>query len=149
MNIGLSWGIVCPWGWTVMAGQEVRPQGQGPLSTAVAWDAAGRMRWLAPDQIATARAAGGVDRSDPVLSDVTRRQRRACPLPLRQRGLGVDIDHRDGRLAIGELDDGRMLIAMTRFYPLGDLNPAIPLGLTLDEMARLMKGRRLPSRGGA
>jgi hypothetical protein len=137
MNIGLYSGIV-PWGWTVMAGQEVRPPGQGPLSTAVAWDAAGRMRWLAPDQIATARAAGGVIeaiQSYPTLLDAS----GGVPVPLRQRGLGVDIDHRDGRLAIGELDDGRMLIAMTRFYPLGDLSPAIPLGLTLDEMARLMK----------
>ena len=136
MNIGLYSGIV-PWGWTVMEGQEVRPPGQGPLSTAVAWDAAGRMRWLAPEQIddgSRRRRRVEAIQSYPTLLDAS----GDVPLPLRQRGLGVDIDHRDGRLAIGELDDGRMLIAMTRFYPLGDLSPAIPLGLTLDEMARLM-----------
>src|SRR5688500_8801381 len=43
-----------------------------------------------------------------------------------------------GRIVADERH-GRMLIAMTRFYPLGDLSPAIPLGLMLDEMARLMK----------
>ena len=148
MNIGLYSGIV-PWGWTVMAGQEVRAAGaRARCRRPIAWDAAGRMRWLAPDQIAPARAAGDVIeaiQSYPTLLDAS----GGVPVPLRQRGLGVDIDHRDGRLAIGELDDGRMLIAMTRFYPLGDLSPAIPLGLTLDEMARRHEGPRLPSRRGA
>jgi hypothetical protein len=137
MNIGLYSGIV-PWGWTVMAGEEVRPPGQGPLSTAIAWDAAGRVRWLAPNQIDAARKAGDVVeaiQSYPTLLDAD----GAVPLPLRQRGLGVDVDHRDGRLAIGELHDGRLLIAITRFYALGELAPALPIGLTLDEMAALMR----------
>ena len=59
MNIGLYPGIA-PWGWTVLGGEEIRPPGQGPLSTALAWDATGRIRWLAPDQIDRARAAGDV-----------------------------------------------------------------------------------------
>ena len=42
-------------------------------------------------------------------------------------------------MAIGELDDGRLLVAITRFYALGELSPALPIGLTLDEMARLMR----------
>lgn len=137
MNVGLYSGIV-PWGWTVMDGQQVRPPGQGPLSTAIAWDASGGVRWLAPDQIEAARASGDVVeaiQSYPTLLD----QGGTIPAPLRTRGGGIDIDHRDGRLAIGLLDDGRLLIAMTRFYPLGELSPALPLGLTLDEMARLMR----------
>jgi uncharacterized protein YigE (DUF2233 family) len=136
MNIGLYSGIA-PWGWTVMSSEEVRPPGQGPLSTAIAWDAAGRVRWLSPDQIGAARAGGDVVeaiQSYPTLLD----QDGKVPLPLRQRGLGVDVDHRDGRLAIGELADGRLLIAITRFYALGELSPALPLGLTLDEMALVM-----------
>ena len=98
----------------------------------------GPLHWLAPDQIDRARAAGDVVeafQSYPTLLDV----KGEVPLPLRRRGLGVDIDHRDGRLAIGELDDGRLLIAMTRFYALGELSPALPLGLTLDEMAVVMR----------
>ena len=49
------------------------------------------MRWLAPDQIATARAAGDVIeaiQSYPTLLDAS----GGVPVPLRQRGLGVDID---------------------------------------------------------
>lgn len=137
LNIGQFSGIA-PWGWTVMEGQQVRPPGVGPLSVAIAWDAAGRVRWLAPDQIDAARNAGDVVeaiQSYPTLLDA----HGEIPLPLRQPGLGVDVDHRDGRLAIGELDDGRLLIAITRFYSLGSLSPALPLGLTLDEMAVLMR----------
>ena len=137
MNIGMYTGIA-PWGWTVMEGQEVRPPGRGPLSTAIAWDATGRMRWLTPDQIDAARASGDVVeaiQSYPTLLDAD----GEVPLALRQDGLGVDVGHRDGRLAIGELDDGRLLVAITRFYALGELAPALPIGLTLDEMAVLMR----------
>ena len=137
MNIGLYSGIA-PWGWTVVGGQEVRAPGHGPLSTAIAWDAAGRMRWLAPEEIAPARAAGDVVeafQSYPTLLD----EDGNVPEPLRTRGLGVDVDHRDGRLAIGQLDDGHVLIAMTRFYALGEQSPALPIGLTLEEMAVVMR----------
>lgn len=137
MNIGMYSGIA-PWGWTVVGGQEVRPPGRGPLSTAIAWDAARRMRWLRPEQIAAARAGGDVVeafQSYPTLLD----DGGIVPEPIRTRGLGVDVDHRDGRLAIGELEDGRVLIAMTRFYALGEQSPALPIGLTLEEMAGLMR----------
>lgn len=137
VNLGMYTGIV-PWGWTVMGGQEIRPPGSGPLSNAIAWDTAGRLHWLAAHEIASARAAGHIVeafQAYPTLLD----EYGAIPSPLRTRGQGVDIDHRDGRLAIGALEDGRLLIAITRFFALGESSPALPIGLTLEEMATLMR----------
>lgn len=137
VNLGMYTGIA-PWGWTMMDGQEVRPPGSGPLSNALAWDRAGRLHWLSAHEIAAARGSGAIMeafQSYPALLEPD----GDVPLPLRARGLGVDIDHRDGRLAIGALDDGRLLIAITRFYALGESGPALPIGLTLEEMASLMQ----------
>jgi exopolysaccharide biosynthesis protein len=50
------------------------------------------------------------------------------------------VNHRDGRLAIGTLPDRRLVIALTRFHGLGPLSPPVPLGLTLKEMADVMRG---------
>jgi len=139
LNAGQFSGIA-PWGWLVMDGEEVRPPGRGPLSMAITWDAGGRMRWLAPDDIPAARAAGDVVealQSYPTLIDT----RGEIPIQLREDGRGVDVHHRDGRLALGELDDGRLLIAITRFYGIGPLSPSIPLGPTLVEMATFMKAQ--------
>ena len=49
------------------------------------------------------------------------------------------MDHRDGRLAIGLTDDGQLVVAITRFYALGDRGPALLMGLTLAEMATVMR----------
>jgi hypothetical protein len=138
LNAGQFSGIA-PWGWVVMDGQEIRPPGQGPLSTAIAWDAAGRVRWMSPGEIAGERAAGRTVealQSYPTLLD----ERGEVPRPIREAGLGVDTEHRDARLAIGELSGGRLVVAMTRFDGFGAASPALPLGLTLEEMARVMLG---------
>ncbi len=138
VNAGQFNGIT-PWGWVVMGGQEIRPPGQGPLSTAIAWDAEGRIRWLGPGEIARARAAGWVVeafQSYPTLIDAGGN----VPPPIREPGLGVDVEHRDSRLAIGSLADGRLVVAITRFYGLGPLSPSVPLGLNLSEMATVMQG---------
>jgi exopolysaccharide biosynthesis protein len=137
LNAGQFSGIV-PWGWVVMEGQEIRPPGRGPLSTAIAWDAAGRVRWLSPGDIERARTGGGIRealQSYPTLLD----EGGEIPRPIRERGLGVDVEHRDGRMAIGALPDGRLLIALTRFYGFGEVSPALPLGFTLEEMASVMR----------
>jgi exopolysaccharide biosynthesis protein len=137
LNAGQFSGIV-PWGWVVMDGEEIRPPGTGPLSTAIAWDAGGRARWLSQDQIEPERAAGGVVeaiQSYPTLLD----ERGEIPRQIHEAGLGVDVRHRDGRLAIGALRDGRLLVALTRFYGFGEVSPALPLGLTLEEMASVMR----------
>jgi exopolysaccharide biosynthesis protein len=50
----------------------------------------------------------------------------------------VDLQHRDSRLAIGELRDGRVLILLTRFEGLGGVLDNLPFGLTTPETAALM-----------
>lgn len=137
LNTGQFSGFT-PWGWVVMDGREVRPPGRGPLSTAVAWDRDGRVHWLDPGEIGARRASNEIVeafQSYPTLLDA----RGRVPQPLRDSRLGVDVAHRDGRLAIGELDDGRFLVALTRFHGFGELSPPLPLGLTLEEMAVVMR----------
>ena len=60
------------------------------------------------------------------------------PPPLRQAFQGVNLDHRDARLAFGTLKDGQVLIALTRFDVLGDSFGRVPFGLTTPEMAAVM-----------
>ena len=105
LNVGQFNGIT-PWGWVVMDGQEVRPPGRGPLSMAIAWDRAGRVQWLAPDEIDRERTTAGfvqAFQSYPMLIDV----RGEVPRQIREPRLGVDIEHRDAPLAIGALPDGQ------------------------------------------
>jgi exopolysaccharide biosynthesis protein len=137
-NAGQFNGIT-PWGWVVMDGQEIRPPGTGPLSIAVAWDRRGRLHWLQPDEIAKARTGGDMVeafQSYPTLIGADGRVPRA----IREPGLGVDVAHRDARLALGLRADGRLVVAITRFHGLGALSPSVPLGLNLAEMAAVMRG---------
>jgi phosphodiester glycosidase len=124
-----------PWGWVVMEGfQRLRP-GIGPLSSAVALDTSGTVRWIAGDSLRL--PANGVRtafQSYPTLL----RDDGAVPAALRTSGSGVDLGHRDGRLAIGQTRDGRMLLVMTRFAALGELAERLPLGPTTPEMAAVM-----------
>jgi exopolysaccharide biosynthesis protein len=50
----------------------------------------------------------------------------------------VEVGHRDARLALGTLDDGRIVVALTRFDALGESLGRIPFGLTSQEMAAVM-----------
>jgi hypothetical protein len=52
----------------------------------------------------------------------------------------VNLTHRDARLALCELRDGRWLVALTRFEGLGGVLERLPFGLTTPEMAALMGG---------
>jgi exopolysaccharide biosynthesis protein len=65
-------------------------------------------------------------------------QNGVVPAPLRQASRGVSLDHRDARLALGTLRDGRVVIALTRFDVLGDTFGRVPFGLTTPEMAAVM-----------
>jgi len=129
-----------PWGWVVHKGREIRPPGTGPLSMALLIAPDGGIRWVTGDRIAEAHRrgelAGAVEalQSYPTLlsgdGDV--------PAPLLAAGRGVDLEHRDGRFAIGELRDGRILIALTRFKGLGGALSALPFGPTVPETSALM-----------
>ncbi|HEY7893654.1 MAG TPA: phosphodiester glycosidase family protein [Gemmatimonadaceae bacterium] len=127
-----------PWGWVVMHGRQFLSPGHGPLSTAVAIDTAGRVRWIPGDSLAA--AAADVDaalQSYPTLLAGD----GEVPAPLRGPRSGpaaIDLGHRDARLALGELRDGRLIVALTRFDALDGAMDFVPFGLTTPEMAALM-----------
>lgn len=125
------------WGWVVRDGIERQPPGPGPLAPAVVLDSAGRVHILPPDSISVARAAGrAVEafQSYPALLEGD----GDVPPAIRAEGRGVDLTHRDSRLALGELRDGRVLIMMTRFEGFGGVLDNLPFGLTTPETAALM-----------
>ena len=126
-----------PWGWVMHRGRERRPPGIGPLSLAVLVDRDGRVALLPADSIAARRAAGETSealQSYPGLLV----EDGALPEPLRRDGLGLDRLHRDSRLAIGLLRDGRVLVALTRLAALAGVAAAFPIGPTVPETAAIM-----------
>jgi hypothetical protein len=125
-----------PWGWVVTSGREILAPQYAPLAGAVVVDPDGKVRIVSPDSVAAERLRGTAReafQSYPMLLDDGR-----LPVPLTQPGLGVDLGHRDSRLALGTLPDGRVLIALTRFDALGPKLGRIPFGLTTPEMAAVM-----------
>ncbi|HET6762404.1 MAG TPA: phosphodiester glycosidase family protein [Longimicrobiaceae bacterium] len=126
-----------PWGWLVADGVERQPPGVGPLSMAVVVDTSGAVRLVPSARIAEVRRRGGIAQAfqsyPALLVDDGR-----VPDALRGEGRGVDLRHRDARLAIGELRDGRILIALTRFEGLGGALEVLPFGPTTPEMAAVM-----------
>ncbi|MDZ7630354.1 MAG: phosphodiester glycosidase family protein [Gemmatimonadaceae bacterium] len=126
-----------PWGWVVLQGREWHAPGVGPLSMAVAFDSGGAVTLRPPSDLARADRAQGVQfafQSFPTLLDGDGN----VPAALRTDGSGVDLTHRDARLAIGVQRDGMVLLVMTRFDVFGRTLGAVPFGLTTPEMAALM-----------
>jgi uncharacterized protein YigE (DUF2233 family) len=125
-----------PWGWVVTDGKEILAPQHAPLAGAVVVDADGRVRIVSPDSVAAERKRGTAReafQSYPMLLDGG-----VVPAPLTRPGLGVDLDHRDGRLALGTLNDGHVIVALTRFDVLGETLGRVPFGLTSPEMAAVM-----------
>jgi uncharacterized protein YigE (DUF2233 family) len=125
-----------PFGWVVTGGRELLPPEYAPLAGAVVVTHDGRLHIAPPDSLPLQRArtaALEAFQSYPMLL-----QQGQVPPPLQHSGKGVDLEHRDARLAIGTLEDGRVLIALTRFDALGPSLGRIPLGLTTPEMAAVM-----------
>jgi hypothetical protein len=125
-----------PWGWVVTGGKQLLSPQLAPLAGAVVVDRTGRVRVVAPDRVEAERSAGTAleaFQSYPMLL-----QDGTVPAPLRQPGLGVDLEHRDARLALGVMEDGRVIIALTRFDALGEALGRVPFGLTTPEMAAVM-----------
>lgn len=124
-----------PWGWLVMNSYERRDPGFGPLSAGIAIDTAGRVRWIAPAQLANART----DRS-------IRFAFQSYPLllmdgvvpPLLYVSDDVDRDHRDARLILAQMPDSSLLILLTRFDGFGGNIERVPIGLTVPESVALV-----------
>lgn len=128
-----------PWGWVVQQGRELLLPERGPLAGAFVVKSDGRAALLDPDEVTAARAAGGLSlafQSYPVLLTGD----GEVPAALRTGAGGLHLAHRDARLAIGQLEDGRLLLVLTRFAALGDALGQVPLGLTTPEMAAVMGG---------
>ncbi|HEX2165693.1 MAG TPA: phosphodiester glycosidase family protein [Longimicrobiales bacterium] len=135
LNAGQFTGAV-PWGWLVRGGREVKAPGTGSLSMAFVIDTSGAVRFVHADAIDALRGDARIAeafQSYPVLL-----RDGEVPPQLRAAERGVDVSHRDSRLAIGQLRDGRILIALTRFGALGEAAGSLPFGPTTPEMAALM-----------
>jgi hypothetical protein len=128
---------VMPWGWVVLGGREFLAPGGGPLSTGIAFDSSGGVQWIPGDSLPghpARRTARYALQSYPTL--VT--GGGVIPAALHGAGGGVDVEHRDARLAIGQTRDGHLLIALTRFDAVGGALDFVPFGLTTPEMAAVM-----------
>ena len=125
-----------PWGWVVSQGRELLPPEYAPLAGAVVVDSSGAVRVVAPGQVEAERARGTpreAFQSYPMLL-----QGGVVPMALREPGGGVNLSHRDSRLALGTLADGHVIIALTRFDAFGESLGRMPFGLTSPEMAAVM-----------
>ena len=121
-----------PWGWVRLDGAQFLPASVAPLVSTFTVSVGGDVRLVH----ATVPDSAGVRwafQSYPTLLDAG-----AVPHPLREAGCGVDVAHRDARLALGLDADGSLLIAMTRFDAMGGLLDRVPFGLTTPEMAAVM-----------
>ena len=129
-----------PWGWVVLDGREWLAAGTGPLASAFIVDAEGRARLVHGDAVARLEAANEARREVAwaFQSYPTLLAGGEVPAPLRTPGRGVDLGHRDARLAVGTTADGKVLVALTRFDALGGRLAFVPFGLTVPETAALM-----------
>jgi hypothetical protein len=126
-----------PWGWIVTGGEELRRPGTGPLAPALVVDTAGRVRLVPADSIMMIRARGGIAEAFQSYPAILGGDGEVPP-PLVAPGRGVNLGHRDARLAVAILRDGRLLLALTRFEGLGGVLETLPFGLTTPEMAALV-----------
>ncbi len=121
-----------PWGWVVLDGHQFLAPSVAPLVSTITIDSEQRVRFVH----AVIPSPAGVRwafQSYPTLlaaGDV--------PPPLQRPGCGLDVGHRDARLALGMDTDGRLLLAMTRFDALGGTLDRLPFGLTTPEMAAVL-----------
>jgi hypothetical protein len=135
MNAGQFTGPV-PWGWVVRGGHEEQPAGAGALAMAFVVDDSGGVALLEPHELPTRRQRAAVAfQSYPALLVGSGKR----PRELEGAGRGVNLEHRDSRLALGLLEDGSVLVALTRFTGLGPAGEQLPWGPTIVEMAAWMR----------
>jgi hypothetical protein len=134
-NAGQFAGIR-PWGWLVMDGREIQAPGAGSTAMALTIGHDGAVALLDPDAIAAARGkVRFAFQSYPALM----LSGGKVPWELQAAGRGIDLAHRDSRLALGLLADGGVVVALTRFAGLGAAGETLPWGPTVGEMADFMR----------
>lgn len=136
VNAGQFQGAA-PWGWLMHGGRELQPPGNGPLSSVLVIRRSGAIELLDASEIAAARATGDVLEAFQSYPSVLVGNGEV-PEPLRGPGRGVDLAHRDSRVAICTLRDGRLLLALTRFMAPESPLARLPFGPTAPEMAAIM-----------
>lgn len=125
------------WGWLILDRAEVQRPGYGPLSTAVLFGSDHTVSLVEHDDIGSLKASHDYRyafQSYPTLlsgdGDV--------PPQLLASARGVDLEHRDSRLAMCTTRDDHVLIVLTRFDALAGALESAPFGPTVPEMAALM-----------
>jgi hypothetical protein len=124
-----------PWGWLVRDGIEAQPPGSGTLAMSFVVDSSGIAALIMPDEMATYRRKRlrAAFQSYPALLVDGK-----IPWELRAPNRGVNLKHRDSRLAICTLADGGVVIVLTRVRVPGDTGATLPWGPTVPEMAQFM-----------
>jgi hypothetical protein len=126
------------WGWVVHEGVEYRAPQPGPLATAVVIDRLGQVRFLSDSAIEQVRADTGTPVVEAFQSYPVLVRAGVVPSGLSRPSPFINLTHRDARLALGLMEDGTLLVALTRFDGLGGALGAVPVGLTVPEMSGLM-----------
>lgn len=125
-----------PWGWLVQDGMETKPPGVGRLTMAFVVDASGNAALVTPDELPASRPRAWLGfQSYPALLTGAGN----VPWELQAPGRGVDLEHRDSRLALGVAADGSIIVALTRFSSAGRAGETLPFGPTVPEMAAFMR----------
>lgn len=125
-----------PWGWLVLDGVEQKPPGSGSLAMSFVIDRSGRAALITPAELPDMRAgARFAFQSYPALLVGD----GEMPWELRAPGRGVNLAHRDSRLAIGIRRNGEIIVALTRFAVVGSAAGSLPWGPTVSEMAAFMR----------
>ena len=133
VNAG-QFGTSMPWGWVFAGGRQLLSPGAGPLASASAFVDSGPARWAHGDTLVPPpRMAAGFQSYPTLLAGDG-----VVPAALRSGAGGVNLGHRDARLALGQTRDGLLLIVMSRFDAIGEMAGLVPLGPTTPEMAAIM-----------
>jgi exopolysaccharide biosynthesis protein len=124
-----------PWGWVVRDGVELQPPRSGKLAMAFTVDRDGKAELLTPGELPSKRerVVLAFQSYPALLVD------GEVPWELQAPGRGVDLSHRDSRLAICTLGNDGLVIAITRFTGLGARGEILPWGPTVREMAEHMR----------
>jgi hypothetical protein len=125
-----------PWGWVAIDGRRWLPAQNGPLSAALMEDRNGALHWVRAEDVH--RVSNEVPARWAFQSYPAVLAGDSILPPLRERGRGIDVEHRDARAGICLTRAGDLLVAITRFDGAGAALHFIPLGLTVPEMGAVL-----------
>ena len=136
LNAGMFTGLGA-FGWTVIEGEERGVYASGALAPAFVVDSFGEASLVPAESLWVRTHQGRVALAFQSYPELLHGEGDVPPM-LRAGATAIDLSHRDARLAIGQLRDGKWLIALTRFEGAGGALSFLPFGLTVPEMSALM-----------